>query len=88
MERTDWERTGRGMGSEMARAPLGMVKEGMPPEKVTGWRVSGRMALDPAPLDAVPGVGGSATVAAVMVRSEPPKALLNWRRMVGADWVM
>ena len=87
MVRTDWAFTGREMGSEMARAPLGMVNEGEPEEKVTGWRVEGRMALEPAP-EEVRLVWGRATVTAVMGRSEAPKALLNWRRIVGADWVM
>ena len=87
MVRTDWAFTGREMASEMARAPLGMVKEGEPSEKVTGWRVEGRMPLEPAP-EVVPFVEGRATVTAVMGRSESPKALENWRRIVEAGWVM
>ena len=72
------------MGSEMTRAPLGTRKPGLPPEKVTVLTDPGLMALEPAP---VPDAG-RATVAAVMGRSEPPKALLKLSRMVDASWVM
>lgn len=84
--RTDRAFTGREMGSEMARAPLGMVKEGEPPEKVTVLRVSGRMELVPEPAEEED-VTGRATVAARMGRSVAPKELLNCKRIVEASWV-
>jgi len=73
--------TGKGMGSEKATAPLGIVKEGRE-EKVTGTRVVGMMEDEPEVL-----LAGRARVTAVMGRSEAPKALLIWRRMVVAGWV-
>jgi hypothetical protein len=76
-----WALTGKRSGSETTRAPLGTANEG-DPEKVRCWRVPGRMAGEPA----VP-LAGRAMVAAVMGRSEPPKALLNWNRIVDASWV-
>ena len=79
----DWALTWNLTGSEMTKAPLGTRKSGLP-EKVTVLALPGLMALEPAP---VPDAG-SATVAAVMGRSEPPKALLKLSRMVEASWVM
>lgn len=71
------------MGSEIALAPLGMVKLDRPPEKVRGARELGDMAEVPAePLS------GTAMVAAVMGRSDTPKALEMTSWIVGADWVM
>jgi hypothetical protein len=76
-----WALTGKRMGSVTARAPLGIWNE-RDPEKVRYWRVSVRIAGEPA----VP-LAGRAMVAAVMGRSEPPSALLNVSRMVDASWV-
>jgi hypothetical protein len=64
------------IGSEKATAPLGTVKLGLP-EKVTCWRVDGWMLL----LPEVP-FPGSATVTAVMGRSDAPKVLVNCSRIV------
>ena len=76
-----WALTLNLMGSETARAPLGIEMD-LEPEKVRCWRVSVRMAGDPAVL-----FTGRAMVAAVMGRLEAPSALLNWNRMVEASWV-
>jgi len=81
MVRLDWALTGKRRGSETTRAPLGTAKEGEP-EKVRCCRVLAWMAGEPA----VP-LAGSAMVAAVMGRSEPPKALLNCSRIVSASCV-
>lgn len=63
------------MGSEKTTAPLGTMKE-EEPEKVTGLEVEGMMEGEPAVLFV-----GRAMETAVMGRSLPPKALLNWSRM-------
>lgn len=76
-----WALTGKRIGSEVTRAPLGIWNE-EEPEKVRCLTVSVRMAGEPA----VP-FTGRAIVAAVMGRSVRPKALLNWNRMVSASWV-
>lgn len=70
------------MGSETALAPLGMVKFARPPEKVSGARDPGEMADVPAEP-----FSGTAMVAAVMGRSDPPKALEMTSRIVGAGCV-
>lgn len=75
------------MGSETARAPLGMVTPGRPPEKVRGAREAGAMAEVPAPPLLAEMLAGMARVAQVMGRSDPPKALEMTRRIVEADWV-
>jgi hypothetical protein len=76
-----WALTGKRIGSEVTRAPLGTWKEG-DPEKVRCLTVCWRIAGEPASPSA-----GRAMVAAVMGRSLLPKALLNWKRMVEASWV-
>jgi hypothetical protein len=66
---------GKLMGSDTARAPLGML---MPllPEKVTFWTVLGCIWWMPAVW-----FRGRATVTAVMGRLEPPKTFENLRRI-------
>lgn len=71
------------MGSEIALAPLGMVMPDRPSENVTCARELGEMAEVPdEPFS------GTATVAAVTDRTDPPKALEMTSRIVGAGWVM
>jgi hypothetical protein len=72
---------GKSIGSEKTTAPLGTMKDGEP-EKVTVCRVEGRMAGVPRVL-----LKGRATVTEVMGRSETPKALENWSRILEAFWV-
>lgn len=74
--------TGYAIGSDTARAPLGIVMLASPPDHVTGARDVGAMAEVPAEPFC-----GTAMVAAEMGRSVPPKALETTMRMVGADWV-
>src|SRR3569833_866053 len=63
--------TGKSMGSETARAPLGIVPLAWPPEKVTALREDGLMLDVPTEPFA-----RTATVTAVIGRSLTPKALL------------
>lgn len=75
--------TGYGIGSEMARAPFGMVKLVCPPDQVTWARES--VLMDDVPAEPFK---GTAIVADVIGRSDAPNALEMTSRIVGADCVM
>jgi hypothetical protein len=77
-----WALMGKAMGSETARAPLGMLIEDLP-EKVTVWRVEGWIWCIPARW-----LMGSATVTAVIGNTLPPNAFENLSRIWLACAVM